>query len=725
MFSILPPAGDSSIAERSPGSVSGVAAAAAIAANGSSFLSSNFGTDAETAGTIRTFSEKQFDPAAYARSFYQMHEEGEPASEHCSSLLATREAARRGLREAMLVQYKSFVEGSSVMRAMGEDIRRIRKDICRQKDAVDTMMSLTFPVPEAPHPSTEDAEEEPTTDDDVTAVDGILLDPSVIGNDSLSARGGASFTSPNDSSQYGGSRGSQRNRKISAAEAARAALDERLVEAASSGPSRRFSKKNSDDSSTFDDRPPPIHPTLEIPLWVKEAVEELSALITECRYVDAVDLLLKTRAEILDLVMSRSTTASASQATLRLPTAMDSDMSAITSQVPTLTREQAVVVRDILRGVDAQADIMVGRIVERLQRTNKALRDVAVRRRKDRGIVSQPIPKGTLIGSPTVGGGLGAAATGAAASATTPVAAPVASLPLNVVCLNDDAVPLSLLVRLGRSTEAAHAYAQRRSLLLEECMAVEPLSDNPTDLVVCAAQLSRSFFTSLAEAIEGFLDIFLTPTEPKNGNEFKDCDEESTISSAAMCAKNVPSAALSSVVLWSDGELKKFAAVFGGSQILCKLKLRRDMSPRKTSLGFFSENVRDQGKGFSLETRLAEQKTILETAEKEGRPSVAAAARTKIAQLESQQELENNKLATEHAFENKVVDTQRKETLDIATQCVLEALQMASLRLDNIGLPLTPRLTDFLRPYLKGCEGEVARLLGEDWDYLVGDWYGD
>ena len=36
------------------------------------------------------------------------------------------------------------------------------------------------------------------------------------------------------------------------------------------------------------------------------------------------------------------------------------------------------------------------------------------------------------------------------------------------VCLNDDAVVLGLLVKLGRYQEAATAYAARRSLVLSE-----------------------------------------------------------------------------------------------------------------------------------------------------------------------------------------------------------------------------------------------------------------
>jgi hypothetical protein len=58
----------------------------------------------------------------------------------------------------------------------------------------------------------------------------------------------------------------------------------------------------------------------------------------------------------------------------------------------------------------------------------------------------------------------------------------------------------------------------------------------------------------------------------------------------------------------------------------------------------------------------------------------------------------------------------------VAAQCVDQAFQYASVNLDSIGLPLTPRLAEYIRSRLKGCEAEVARKLDGQWNALVVDW---
>lgn len=92
------------------------------------------------------------------------------------------------------------------------------------------------------------------------------------------------------------------------------------------------------------------------------------------------------------------------------------------------------------------------------------------------------------------------------------------------------------------------------------------------DLVIYAAQLSQSFFSCLAGAIEGFLDLFL----PSPG---KDDLDESSIQSGM---RNLPAGALASIVLWCDAELSKFSAAFGGTRILGNLALTPpSQSPQK------------------------------------------------------------------------------------------------------------------------------------------------
>jgi hypothetical protein len=105
------------------------------------------------------------------------------------------------------------------------------------------------------------------------------------------------------------------------------------------------------------------------------------------------------------------------------------------------------------------------------------------------------------------------------------------------------------------------------------------------DLVIYAAQLSQSFFSCLANAVEGFLDLFLNvapnPSSSQNNKEDSSYDGSSMHSHSS---RNIPPGALASIVLWCDSELSKFASAFGGSRVLGNLPLSpppRNDGPRQ------------------------------------------------------------------------------------------------------------------------------------------------
>ena len=74
------------------------------------------------------------------------------------------------------------------------------------------------------------------------------------------------------------------------------------------------------------------------------------------------------------------------------------------------------------------------------------------------------------------------------------------------------------------------------------------------DAVIYAAQISSSFFSSLATAVEGFLDLFIDSNADSLGN-----DDDTSLNSRSLGlgtgGKRVPSGALSAIVLWCDSEL--------------------------------------------------------------------------------------------------------------------------------------------------------------------------
>mmetsp|Transcript_26173 Transcript_26173/g.77453 ORF Transcript_26173/g.77453 Transcript_26173/m.77453 type:complete len:114 (-) Transcript_26173:335-676(-) len=68
---------------------------------------------------------------------------------------------------------------------------------------------------------------------------------------------------------------------------------------------------------------------------------------------------------------------------------------------------------------------------------------------------------------------------------------------------------------------------------------------------------------------------------------------------------------------------------------------------------------------------------------------------------------------------------ERQAAVDVASKCVDQAFQFASENLDSIGLPLTPRLAEYVRARLKGCEAEISSSLEGRWDHITFDWAND
>lgn len=196
------------------------------------------------------------------------------------------------------------------------------------------------------------------------------------------------------------------------------------------------------------------------------------------------------------------------------------------------------------------------------------------------------------------------------------------------------------------------------------------------DLVIYAAQLSQSFFSCLASAIEGFLDLFLvsTPMSDKSSKGDEMSFDENSINSNALNIRNIPAGALASIVLWCDGELTKFAAAFGGTRVLGNLAL--------------SPPPRDVGVASRRGPRILGQ-----SGSKSNTDGVTA-----------------------------IGNKDRQSAIEVAAQCVSQAFQYSAENLDVVGLPLSPRLAESLRKRLKGCEAEVGKLLDNQWRPIVLEW---
>jgi hypothetical protein len=343
-------------------------------------------------------------------------------------------------------------------------------------------------------------------------------------------------------------------------------------------------------------------PPIQVPDWLEDVEEEISSAVRECRYNDAIELLTKAKHELADLVDKHER-----------PT------------LYRLTKVQLLELQTIQKNLKDVGKRISDRLEETLRRRNEALKQASKRERTDPSALMAPI--------------------------------------VSPCSLNDDGLYLQLLVKLGSTQQAAEAYSARRALLLLETLHEHPISGSGTvDLVIYAAQLSQSFFSCLASSVEGFLDLFLmSQSIPVNGDKHEDMSVGDS-SLHSLSSKNIPAGAVSSIVLWCDAELSKFASAFGGTRILANLAL--------------SPPPRDGPR----------------------QPRVLG--------------------ATEDANGSK----ERKNAIEVASQCIDQAFLHASQNLDSVGLPLAPRLSEFIRVRLKGCEAEVAKLLDSRWQHLTIDW---
>jgi hypothetical protein len=513
--------------------------------------------DANLAGAVVEFGEVGFDEKAWVSNYWKTHHDHEAAAT-CDQMEKWLQDMKKSLKGAVLEQYEYFVQASGEMTTMGREVTSLKARIETQVDLLKEMKDIDFLG----------ALKDENADKDV-----------IMGRDDDESEAGNGSQLTGDDLYFNDDLGDLMNKH-------------RGVKVAQNGKS---------DPGAREETAPPI----EIPDWLDDVDEEITAIVRECRYNAAIELYLKAGNEIADLLDKHEQ-----------PTAYR------------LTSTQLDTLRALKKSLKAIGNRISSRLEESLRRKNEAIRQATKRERSDVN------------------------------SFLAPLVSPCA--------LSDDTLYLQLLVKLGRTQEAADAYSGRRSLLLLETLQERPMSGAGTvDLVIYAAQLSQSFFSCLASSVEGFLDLFLMSTPVVvNGEKADDFDSSSLHSnSLGTATKNLPAGAVSALVLWCDSELSKFANAFGGTRILSNLAL----SPPKPV---------DTPKG----------------------PRVVGDTGSVDAMKE------------------------RRNAIEVAAQCLNQAFLYAAQNLDSVGLPLTPRLAEMVRIRLKGCEQEVSLLLDERWHNLTQDW---
>eukprot|EP00560_Eucampia_antarctica_P003849 CAMPEP_0197836350 /NCGR_PEP_ID=MMETSP1437-20131217/28662_1 /TAXON_ID=49252 ORGANISM="Eucampia antarctica, Strain CCMP1452" /NCGR_SAMPLE_ID=MMETSP1437 /ASSEMBLY_ACC=CAM_ASM_001096 /LENGTH=128 /DNA_ID=CAMNT_0043442463 /DNA_START=30 /DNA_END=416 /DNA_ORIENTATION=+ len=94
--------------------------------------------------------------------------------------------------------------------------------------------------------------------------------------------------------------------------------------------------------------------------------------------------------------------------------------------------------------------------------------------------------------------------------------------------------------------------------------------------------------------------------------------------------------------------------------------------------------------------------------------------RRKISQFQKDQK--EGIITDDTPTENSNNKKERQDAINIAAKCIDKAFRFASENLDSIGLPMVSRLAEYMRSRLKGCEAEIADILGSKWYHVTYDW---
>lgn len=227
---------------------------------------------------------------------------------------------------------------------------------------------------------------------------------------------------------------------------------------------------------------------------------------------------------------------------------------------------------------------------------------------------------------------------------------------------------------------------------------------NNLDIVIYAAQLSHGYFSCMSQAVEGFLDLFAD----NKTNVADDVSFDSSIKTSGI--NSIPSNALATICLWCDSELSKFASAFG-LKVLGNLAL----SPKEVNSNAITNKIMK----FEASEDIKHLREQLRAAEEMGEYAAAGKLRKKIG-IKEQEEKEGN---VAHMIPVKSAEgKERKIAIEIAAKCIEQALDFSTEFLNSIGLPLAPRLAEYLRTRLKGCEAEVAMELEDRWEHVLFDW---
>ena len=179
----------------------------------------------------------------------------------CRKMEQWQASIKRGLKGAVLEQYEYFVDASSEMTKMGREVAALKTMVETQNECIKEMKEIDFSRGFGD-----------VMGDDVYDSDDDGLEPPHL---RAGGRRGRRRLAPQDDDQS----------------------DESSLSSGGEGSARNLGKAGKTPFAPFDSER-----LIEIPAWLDDICEEISAFIKESRYTDATDLILKAKAEVSEIL---------------------------------------------------------------------------------------------------------------------------------------------------------------------------------------------------------------------------------------------------------------------------------------------------------------------------------------------------------------------------------------------------------------------------------------
>jgi hypothetical protein len=214
----------------------------------------------------REFGVVEFNDENWLNLFFMSNNDFE-AGNKIDVLEQWQSSIKRGLRGAVLEQYEYFVEASGEMTTMGKEVAALKTLVETQSELIKEMKDIDFTTAFA-----EGDDDDPLDSDNEDALDP----PNIRG---------------------GGRRARRRRPQVRSDDQSE---DSSISSDEEAEPLKNLkSKLRSGMSVDMEDQEDGL---IDIPSWLDDVSEEISAFIKECRYTDATDLLFKARDELNEIL---------------------------------------------------------------------------------------------------------------------------------------------------------------------------------------------------------------------------------------------------------------------------------------------------------------------------------------------------------------------------------------------------------------------------------------